>query len=64
METDDSKSNPAEKLAFLNFLRGMETAGAASAEALRSSFLNFLRGMETTERGNGGFGSTGLPKLP
>ena len=32
---------------FLNFLRGMETTGAAYGLRIVPCFLNFLRGMET-----------------
>ena len=36
-----------EVVAFLNFLRGMETQDANAAVHLWFCFLNFLRGMET-----------------
>ena len=52
-------------LAFLNFLRGMETPIALPPDDELLAFLNFLRGMETTavlpaDRDD----NSPLPKLP
>ena len=57
METVRAKSLETLDLAFLNFLRGMETPCRSVPLSLRLCFLNFLRGMETE------WGGLTLPEL-
>ena len=47
METGIEVRYSLGTLAFLNFLRGMETRIGEGGEVHVAAFLNFLRGMET-----------------
>ena len=53
METFVVAGPLGDRVAFLNFLRGMETPVLIVARRLYGNFLNFLRGMETAHVGRG-----------
>ena len=64
METPANPYMEPLVLAFLNFLRGMETGHRLLPQAPPQAFLNFLRGMETQWPVGPPQATTGLPKLP